>query len=109
IDTPGMRELHLWADDDSEIDNIFEDVRQFASECRFNDCQHQSEPGCGIREALDTGALDAGRFQNYLKLKKEQAWLERKVNVQARQAEKRNRKAQTKQMYKNIRRKGRGY
>ena len=107
IDTPGMRELHLWAEDDSEIDNVFEDVRGFASQCRFNDCQHQTEPGCGILEALDSGILDPGRFQNYLKLKREQAWLERKVSVQARQAEKRRRKSFTKEMYKHIRRKNR--
>ncbi len=82
IDTPGMRELHLWADADS-IDDAFADIDQLARQCRFTDCAHGSEPGCAIRAALgDT--LDESRFRNYQKLRREQAFLERKVQAQER-------------------------
>jgi ribosome biogenesis GTPase len=81
IDTPGMRELYLWADSDA-IDDAFSDIESLALLCRFSDCAHDSEPGCAIRAALgDT--LDPERFENYCKLRREQAYLERKVDARA--------------------------
>lgn len=68
IDTPGMRELGAQA---SELERTFSDIDALAARCRFADCTHQSEPGCAVREALESGALDERRLQNYLKLKKE--------------------------------------
>jgi len=81
IDTPGMRELYLWADADA-IDDAFGDIETLARQCRFSDCAHDSEPGCAVRAALgDT--FDVARFENYCKLRREQAYLERKVDAQA--------------------------
>lgn len=71
IDTPGMRELRLWADADA-LDDAFDDVTALATHCRFTDCAHDTEPGCAIRAALGE-SLDPARFENYQKLRREQA------------------------------------
>ncbi len=70
IDTPGMREIEIWGEEDG-LSRAFDDIEEFAAQCRFKDCSHGNEPGCAIKEALDKGELDAGRYQNYLKLQKE--------------------------------------
>jgi ribosome biogenesis GTPase len=68
IDTPGLRELQVW---EGDVDSAFSDIAEIASACRFTDCGHATEPGCAVREALDTGALDHGRWASYLKLERE--------------------------------------
>jgi ribosome biogenesis GTPase len=70
LDTPGMRELQLWATEDS-LDQVFQDVLRAAERCKFGDCSHENEPGCGIREALELGELDPARWESYRKLQKE--------------------------------------
>jgi ribosome biogenesis GTPase len=82
IDTPGMRELQLWGDE-SNLHRSFEDVEELALQCRFSDCEHQSEPGCAVKEAIEAGELDPGRFQNYLKLKREFVYLEKRQTESA--------------------------
>jgi ribosome biogenesis GTPase / thiamine phosphate phosphatase len=79
IDTPGLRELQLW-DAEEGLQQAFEDVEVLAQLCRFGDCTHNGEPGCAVATALDDGNLDAARLENYRKLLREQAFLERKVN-----------------------------
>ena len=73
IDTPGMRELGMW-DSETGIDTTFSDIEELAGRCRFGDCTHTSEPGCAVRAAIEEGTLDLGRFDSYLKLKKENAY-----------------------------------
>jgi len=70
IDTPGMREIEIWGEQDG-LSKAFDDIEELATRCRFNDCGHGSEPGCAVKEALDSGELDSARYQNYLKLQKE--------------------------------------
>lgn len=74
IDTPGMRELQLWADDRT-IESSFEDIAEVAGQCRFSDCQHKTEPGCAVRQALEDGRIDADRYRSYAKLRREVAYL----------------------------------
>ncbi len=67
IDSPGLRGLELWnPSEDSKSD--FDDIAALATQCRFRDCRHDSEPGCAVRAAVDRGDLDANRFANYVKL-----------------------------------------
>lgn len=73
MDTPGIRELQL-SDCESGIEATFSDVIALALNCRFSDCQHIHEPGCAVQKALQHGTLDQRRFDNYLKLNKEQAF-----------------------------------
>jgi ribosome biogenesis GTPase len=70
LDTPGMRELQLWAGEDS-LDDTFADVAELAALCRFSDCAHESEPGCAIRAALADGTLPRERFDSHRKLQRE--------------------------------------
>lgn len=88
IDTPGMRELQLWADDES-LGKSFEEIESLTAQCRFADCRHQNEPGCAVQAALADGSLDAERFESYLKQRKELKFLTLKQDSKARkQAEK---------------------
>jgi ribosome biogenesis GTPase len=77
LDTPGMRELGLWADE-SSLDTTFDDVTSLAADCRFSDCAHESEPGCAVLEAVETGALAPERLEAYRKLGRELAHLARR-------------------------------
>ena len=70
LDTPGMRTVLLWAGEEG-IARTFDDVEAVAKRCRFRDCTHRSEPGCAVREALESGELDAARMRSYEKLERE--------------------------------------
>lgn len=74
IDTPGMRELQLWGDEDI-VDRSFGDIDAFADKCRFRDCTHDEEPGCAVRAALNSGELARERFESYRKLQRELKFL----------------------------------
>ena len=70
IDTPGMRALAL-IDAGAGIDAVFQDVTEALGKCRFRDCAHQAEPGCGVRQAIAEGRLDEDRLLRWQKLKLE--------------------------------------
>lgn len=71
IDTPGMRELQM-VDSEEGIQSTFADIEQLAEHCRFDDCQHKTEPGCAVARAIEAGKLEARRLENYHKLMAEQ-------------------------------------
>lgn len=71
IDTPGIRELQL-SDCETGIEDTFDDVIEFISQCKFNNCQHETEKFCAIKMALSSGDLDRRRWENYKKLQEEQ-------------------------------------
>ncbi|HEX6834369.1 MAG TPA: ribosome small subunit-dependent GTPase A [Rudaea sp.] len=83
IDTPGMRELKLTGDEDL-ADAGFEDIETLALQCRFGDCAHQNEPGCAVRAARESGALDPARWESYMKLQGELAAATGSVEAQLR-------------------------
>jgi ribosome biogenesis GTPase len=70
LDTPGMRELQLWADEEM-LETTFSEIGELAAECRFTDCAHEQEPGCAIRRALADGSLAKERWDSYQKLQRE--------------------------------------
>lgn len=70
VDTPGMRELQL-VDVGEALDDVFAEIAALASNCRFGDCAHESEPGCAVRKAIESGTLDAERLRRYRKLQNE--------------------------------------
>jgi ribosome biogenesis GTPase len=78
IDTPGMRELQLWAVGAPVLDATFAEVAALAARCRFHDCTHGVEPGCAVQAALDAGTLDAARWASFQKLQREQAYAARR-------------------------------
>lgn len=85
IDTPGMRSFGVT--DEDGLTDVFDDVASFAATCRFRDCRHGNEPGCGVAAALDDGTLDPARLAAFEKLEREAAAAERRRDpVLARQA-----------------------
>lgn len=70
IDTPGMRELGMW-DCETSIDKTFEEIEKLANMCKFKDCTHTNEPGCAIKEKIESKEISEERFNSYLKLKNE--------------------------------------
>jgi ribosome biogenesis GTPase / thiamine phosphate phosphatase len=87
IDTPGMRELQLWASEES-VGQAFEGVQEIARACRFRDCAHGVEAGCAVRAALEEGSLDAARWESYRKLLGEARHHEMASDTHARQVHK---------------------
>ena len=67
LDVPGMRELKV-AELDTALAEVFSDIETFAKQCRFRDCDHNDEPGCAVRGAVDSGKIDERRLGNYKKL-----------------------------------------
>jgi ribosome biogenesis GTPase len=86
LDTPGLRELGLW-DDGAGLELAFADVALAAMGCRFSDCRHEGEPGCGVRMAVDDGSLAADRFEGWLKLAREERFRALEMDAVARRAE----------------------
>jgi ribosome biogenesis GTPase len=83
IDTPGLRELQLW-ETDGGLDQTFADIADLVAQCRFSDCRHRTEPGCAVKAALAGGSLPKERWESYLKLQRELAHLERKLDPRLR-------------------------
>ena len=77
LDTPGLRELGLWGEEDSLYDS-FSDIVELSRGCRFRDCTHRHEPDCAVQRALVDGALDPERWKSYLDLKRELAFAAQK-------------------------------
>ena len=71
LDSPGMREFQL-ANAEQGVASAFSDVAELASQCRFNDCGHESEPGCAVRAAIAASELDERRLHSYFKLLREE-------------------------------------
>jgi len=82
IDTPGMRELGLVADE-AALDESFTDIMMLMPACKFSNCTHGSEPGCAILAALADGSLSAERWESYLKLQRELAFVASKEDPAA--------------------------
>lgn len=70
IDTPGLRSIGLVATAEA-VAATFEDVTVLATQCRFGDCAHESEPGCAVLEALEAGDLSERRLESWRKLQRE--------------------------------------
>jgi len=74
IDTPGMRELGIWDNIDGigdAVSDVFADIEKHLGTCKFSDCQHESEPGCAIKAAIESSEITQERWESYLKLKRE--------------------------------------
>lgn len=86
LDTPGMRELGLW-DAEAGLAATFGDVEReieaLSAGCRYRNCGHRKEPGCAVREAVEDGRLDEGRWRSWVKLQRELAHLDRREDPAA--------------------------
>jgi len=68
IDTPGIKELGLVDVPAAELAGYFPEMRALLGRCRYHNCQHTHEPGCAVREAVDSGRLAVTRYESYLSM-----------------------------------------
>jgi len=69
VDTPGIRSFGIWDVPKQEIQQYFPDIAALATGCRFEDCSHQHEPDCAVKEAITEGRLSAKRLDSLLQLR----------------------------------------
>jgi ribosome biogenesis GTPase len=91
IDTPGMREMGLMADEES-LDLAFPEIMAYAGSCRYNDCTHTHEIKCAVQAAVNNGDIAEDRYQSYVKLAKELAFNASQADRQSRLEYKRKQK-----------------
>ncbi|MBI1809078.1 MAG: ribosome small subunit-dependent GTPase A [Gemmatimonadetes bacterium] len=68
VDTPGLREVGMWGLPPASLDRCFPEFASFLGECRYGDCEHETEPGCAVRDAVARGEVSASRYESYCKL-----------------------------------------
>jgi len=73
IDNPGMREFAI-LEAESGLGDSFSDISGIASDCRYRNCSHVSEPGCAVREAVNSGDISQEHYANFIKLREESAF-----------------------------------
>ena len=103
IDSPGIREIQLTGEE-SSVAETFSDIVEIAADCRFNDCGHESEPGCAVQEAIQAGDLSEGRYQSYQKHLNEIKYQQRRGDIRLEMLEREKWKAIHKE-YQNFGRK----
>lgn len=93
VDTPGLRELHLWSEGGDGLASTFPEIAQLAGRCRFGDCRHEREPGCAVQAALERGILDPARLESYRRQQSQLAYAAHRQDPSFQQAEKQKWKA----------------
>ena len=83
IDTPGLRALALW-DAEEGVEAAFPEIEALAEACRFSDCRHETEPGCAVVAAVESGGITQRRLDSYRDLKRELDALAAKTEERAR-------------------------
>ena len=83
IDTPGLRGVGLW-DAETGVGQVFSEIEELATECRFQDCAHVAEPGCAVLAAVDSGDLPERRLDSYRKLLRENQRIVAKTDARVR-------------------------
>jgi ribosome biogenesis GTPase len=97
IDTPGIRELQLWGTQ-ADLENAYPEIDEIASQCRFSNCGHTTEPDCAIQKAIADGTLSQSKLDHYYRLQNELHFLASKVDADAASARKRKQKQLTKRL-----------
>lgn len=82
LDTPGLREVGLWLGEEG-LAGVFSEIELLAGACRFRDCTHSREPGCAVREAVESGKLDPARLSSLHQLTAEREALRRRTDQRA--------------------------
>jgi ribosome biogenesis GTPase len=71
VDTPGLKEFGVWEISAPELEKAFPEIARHVEGCRYADCSHQVEPDCAVRAAVESGAIDEGRYSSYLRILEE--------------------------------------
>ena len=70
IDSPGVRDFAPAVDRLDPRHLGFVEVARLAPGCRFLDCRHMREPGCAVQQAVESGSMDARRYESYRRLRR---------------------------------------
>jgi ribosome biogenesis GTPase len=70
-DTPGIRAISPWDVEPHELDGYYVEIAPYVANCKFQDCTHTHEPGCGVLAALKGGTINPARYDSYLRLREE--------------------------------------
>ena len=68
IDSPGIRGFGIADINKEEIARYFKEFFKASENCKFNNCQHLSEPGCAVKSELEKGTIAESRYQSYLSM-----------------------------------------
>ncbi len=68
IDSPGIKEFGLFDFDKYQLSHYFPEMQNIRNECKFNNCSHEHEPGCAIKQAVEAHKIDPNRYGNYLNM-----------------------------------------
>ncbi|MEC8390773.1 MAG: ribosome small subunit-dependent GTPase A [Planctomycetota bacterium] len=69
VDTPGIRQFQLWDVIPEEVCGFFRDIRPYINRCRFPDCSHTHEDGCGVKDGVADNQIDLRRYESYMHLR----------------------------------------
>ncbi|MGF1730200.1 ribosome small subunit-dependent GTPase A [Photobacterium kasasachensis] len=105
VDSSGIKEVQAWATNE-DVDSVFDEISSISHECKYRDCQHQGEPGCAVQQELETGNITPERYDSYLNLKQELAFLDRRKKEKNTYAERQYDKAFSKMVKTTSNRKG---
>ncbi len=71
IDTPGIRGFGTIDIERSELFHFFPEIFRASKKCRYHNCMHMNEPGCGVKKQVETGEISESRYVNYLMMMEE--------------------------------------
>lgn len=64
-DTPGLRQFEHYDLDREALEECFPEFRPHLGRCKFDDCRHETEPGCAIRAKVEAGEISARRYESF--------------------------------------------
>ncbi|MEG1255242.1 ribosome small subunit-dependent GTPase A [Clostridium sp.] len=67
VDTPGFSSLELDFIEKEELQELFPEFTEYNGQCKFNNCVHYKEPGCAIKEKVESGEINKSRYEFYIK------------------------------------------
>jgi ribosome biogenesis GTPase len=65
-DTPGFSQLDFSGVDAAHLGGYFKEFRPLSQDCKFRGCCHVREPGCGVKRAIEAGAISQSRYEHYV-------------------------------------------
>lgn len=71
VDTPGLKEFGVWKASREQLEHSFPEIAAVTGGCRYGDCSHVHEPDCPVRDAVEAGEIDPGRYRSYITLLEE--------------------------------------
>ena len=68
IDSPGVRDYAPFVESSAQVETGFPEIARYARDCRFANCAHLREPGCAVKDAVESDGIDARRYESYRRL-----------------------------------------